>query len=269
MPLFDSHAHFAPPPEETAADVLARAAAAGVTGVLAVGGDSAANEGARAAAQCGAAAVSVRLAWGFDCAQSAPDAGDWAALAAARPLLSAIGEIALDATRSAVPQEIQIETLRRQLELAREWDLPVSLHTRGADAETLAALDSVQPRTGGLRGSVHCFTGGTGFERALLDRGFCIGISGIVSFNRGANVREAAAYCPAGRLLVETDSPFLAPVPLRGSRNEPANVALVAAAVARARGEPAELVAETSARNAESLFPPAPRPAAPHLPATA
>jgi len=259
MELFDSHAHFPPPDpsaEETgsAAGVLARAAEAGVLGVLAVGGDRAANEGARAAAACSVHGVSVLAAEGFDCAVSAPGREDWDALDAARGRISAIGEIAIDSTRGAVPLAVQIEVLRRQLELAREWDLPVSLHTRGADAETLAAIDAVASRAGGLRGSVHCFTGTIEFERELLDRGFCIGISGIVTFKGGGNVRDAAKYCPADRLLLETDSPYLAPVPFRGRRNEPAFIGRTAAAVAQARGERPEDAAAAATANAKNLF---------------
>lgn len=258
MTLFDSHAHFAPPPGGDTAGALARAAAAGVAGVLAAGGDAAANEGARAAAAARVPGVEVFAAYGFDCSAGVPGDGDWERLAALLPEAAAIGEIALDGTRS-VPMAVQSEIARRQLELARELDLPVTLHTRQADAETLAAVDSAAPRAGGLRGAVHCFTGSLELERALLDRGFAIGISGIATFPRGGNVREAAAFCPADRLLLETDSPFLAPVPRRGEKCEPAFVALTAEAVAKVRGTSPEETAALAAENAFRLFAKRPR----------
>jgi len=150
----------------------------------------------------------------------------------------AVGEIGLDYHYEHSPREDQRRAFRWQLGLARERGLPVVLHHREAWPEFLADLDTVL----GARGVAHSFTEGAEGVRSIVERGLHVGISGMVTFPRGENVREAAAAVPRGRLLVETDSPYLAPVPLRGRRNEPSLVPLVAAAVAAARGETPEAV---------------------------
>jgi TatD DNase family protein len=148
-----------------------------------------------------------------------------------RPGVVAVGEIGLDYHYDHSPREDQRGALAWQLALARERGLPVVLHQREAWEDFLAALDLVR----GVSGVAHSFTAGAEGARAMVDRGLHVGISGMVTFPRGDNVRAAAAAVPAERLLVETDSPYLAPVPHRGTRNEPANVTLVAEAVARVR----------------------------------
>ena len=154
----------------------------------------------------------------------------------------AVGEIGLDYHYDHSPREDQRRALAWQLAFARERNLPVILHHREAWEDFLAAIDE----TPGLAGVAHSFTEGEVGARAMADRGLHVGISGMVTFPRADNVRAAAASVPAGLLLVETDSPYLAPVPHRGTRNEPAHVRLVAEAVARVRGAGvAELERET------------------------
>jgi TatD DNase family protein len=135
------------------------------------------------------------------------------------------------------------------LDLARELGLPVVIHTREADDDTLGLLREIPSK-----GIIHCFTGGPKFCRDLLDLGFMISISGIVTFRAADNVRESALVVPDDRLLVETDSPFLAPVPLRGNVNEPAFVVHTAKFLAELRGVRFEDLAALTTRNALNLL---------------
>ena len=156
----------------------------------------------------------------------------------------AVGEIGLDYHYDLSPREQQRAAFVWQLALAREAGLPVVLHHREAWEDFLAALDAVP----GVRGVAHSFTEGEAGVREVTERGLHVGISGMVTFARAENVRSAARAVPAGRLLVETDSPYLAPVPHRGARNEPALVRLVAERVAAERGvDTAALERETDA----------------------
>ena len=128
------------------------------------------------------------------------------------------------------------------------------IHTREADEATLRVLDETPWRGEGLRGVVHCFTGGKAFAAQLLDRQLAISFSGIVTFRNADMLRESAAMVPDERLLIETDTPFLAPVPKRGQRNEPAFVTHVAECLAKVRGTTAERIAEVTRQNAEQMF---------------
>ncbi len=153
--------------------------------------------------------------------------------ALAHPGVVAIGEIGLDFHYMHSPREDQLAAFRWQLELAAERGLPVVLHHRQAWEPFLAVLDGARP----VRGVAHSFTEGEAGVREVVARGLLVGISGMVTFPRADNVRAAARVVPAGALLVETDAPFLSPVPHRGKPNEPARVTLVAQALARLRGE--------------------------------
>ena len=139
--------------------------------------------------------------------------------------------------------------MARELERARALDLPVVIHTREADDDTLGLLREIPSR-----GIIHSFTGGPDFCRALLDLGFYISFSGIVTFRAADNVREVAALVPDDRLLVETDSPFLAPVPMRGRTNEPAFVAHTANFLSTFRGVEPSALARVTTANAISIF---------------
>lgn len=149
------------------------------------------------------------------------------------PGVVAVGEIGLDFYYLNSPAEDQLAAFAWQLELAVARGLPVVLHQRDAWQSFLAVLDKVPP----LRGVAHSFTEGEEGAREVVARGLCVGISGMVTFPRAAKVHSAARAVPADRLLVETDAPFLAPIPFRGKRNEPAWVTHVAQEVARLRGE--------------------------------
>lgn len=166
----------------------------------------------------------------------------------------AIGEIGLDYHYDFSPRDVQQEVFRAQVGLARELGRPVVVHTREADEDTLAILR--EEGRGVVQGVLHCFTGGRALARAALDLGFYISFAGIVTFPKAADLRETAALVPLDRLLIETDSPFLAPVPHRGTRNEPAYVARVVETLAAARGVSVEELAGTTSANFHSLFRP-------------
>jgi TatD DNase family protein len=163
-----------------------------------------------------------------------------------------VGEIGLDYHYDFAPREVQREVFAAQLALARELDKPVIVHTREATDDTFDILAA----SGGVRGVFHCFTGDVAMARRALDIGFHVSFAGIVSFPRADSLREAARSVPADRLLVETDSPYLAPVPYRGKRNEPAFVPRVLEALAAARGATPAVLAEQTSHNFVSLFGP-------------
>jgi TatD DNase family protein len=149
------------------------------------------------------------------------------------PEVVAVGECGLDYHYDHSPRELQADVFRRQIAIAHRRDIPLVIHTRSAWDDTFAILDEEgTPR----RTVFHCFTGGAAEGVECLSRGALLSFSGIITFPSGGDLREAAAMCPLDRLLVETDSPYLAPVPHRGKPNRPALVPLVGAAVAAARG---------------------------------
>jgi TatD DNase family protein len=170
------------------------------------------------------------------------------------PGARAVGEIGLDYHYDFAPRDVQQEVFRAQVVLARELDLPVVIHTREADEDTVRILREAGEGT--LRGVLHCFTGGPALAHAGLDLGFYVSWSGIITFPRSADLRETARQVPIDRALIETDSPFLAPPPHRGKRNEPAFVARVAETLADLHGIPAADVRQRTAANFHALFRP-------------
>lgn len=162
----------------------------------------------------------------------------------------AVGEIGLDYHYDFAPRDVQREVFAAQLALARRRHLPVIIHAREADDDVVDVVRA----SGHARGVFHCFTGDVPFARRALDLGFHLSLAGIVTFPRAEALREVARFVPGERLLAETDSPYLAPVPHRGKRNEPAWVAGVIDGLARARGESPAVVAERTAANFAALF---------------
>ena len=144
--------------------------------------------------------------------------------------------------------------VQSQVALARELNLPVVIHTREADDDTLSILREAGGGT--LRGVLHCFTGSPDLAAAGLDLGFYISLAGIITFPKSTELRDTARRVPLDRLLVETDSPFLAPVPHRGTRNEPAHVARVVQTLAEMHEQPAVELARVTAANFHTLFRP-------------
>jgi TatD DNase family protein len=184
-------------------------------------------------------------------------------LAAHRDIVLGLGEMGLDYHYDFSPREVQQEVFRLQLELAREVDLPIVIHTREADADTLRLLHEVNAKpvqgpnhadAAPLRGVFHCFTGDEALARGALELGFYVSFSGIATFPKAEPLRQVARLVPAHRRLVETDSPYLSPPPHRGKRNEPAWVARVAEIVSQAVGEPLERFAAQTTSNFVALF---------------
>ena len=173
---------------------------------------------------------------------------------ASTPAARAVGEIGLDYHYDFSPRDVQHAVFRTQIRVARELHQPVVIHTREADEDTLAILR--EEGANELRGVLHCFTGTQALADAGLELGFYVSFAGIITFPKGANVREVAGRVPLDRLLVETDSPFLAPVPFRGKRNEPAHVARVVETLAEIHQvSSADLIRQTTA-NFHRLFRP-------------
>ena len=256
--MIDSHCHLAG--EEFASDlesVVSRARAAGVSAALCIlaAGD---RQEAERAARVRQVWQQVRFAAGVHPHQAGEFAGkvDDARHAVRRAVeehrACAIGEIGLDYHYDFSPRDIQREIFRAQIELALELDLPVIIHTREATEDTFEILR--ETGAGNLRGVFHCFTGDEAMARAALDVNFYLSFAGIVTFPRADSIRAAARMAPADRVLAETDAPYLAPVPYRGKRNEPAYVAEVVAKLAEVRSVPAEDLAAEVTRNFASLF---------------
>lgn len=168
------------------------------------------------------------------------------------PKVVAIGETGLDFHYDFSPREQQEHAFRQSIRLARELKLPLVIHDREADEMLLNILR--EENASEVGGVVHCFTSALETARAVLDLGFCIGFTGIITFPKSAELREVVKFVPMERLLIETDAPYCAPVPHRGKRNEPAFVQFVAEKVAAVKGVSVEEVAEMTAANAKRLF---------------
>ena len=173
---------------------------------------------------------------------------------AATPSARAIGEIGLDYHYDFSPRDVQHAVFRAQVRLARELQRPVVIHTREADEDTLTILR--EEGGGEVHGVLHCFTGDAALADAGLALGFFVSLAGIITFPKAEALRETVRRVPLDRLLTETDSPFLAPVPYRGKRNEPAYVARVVAALADMHSLPAGQLSARTAANFHRLFVP-------------
>ncbi|HLY93546.1 MAG TPA: TatD family hydrolase [Gaiellaceae bacterium] len=237
--MIDTHAHL-DALDDDAAEIVARAREAGVTRILTVG-----------LAQAVALAErfeNVFAIVGIHPHESADGDLDEVRRLHAHPKTVAVGETGLDWFRDYAPREAQRRVFAAQLELARELGKPVVIHTRAADADTLAALD-------GHDGTVvlHCFSSPHLLEPAL-ERGWYVSFAGNATFPRAVDLRLAATQVTADRILVETDSPYLAPQAVRGQRNEPAYVVHTLAALAQARGEDVHALGMQVDRNASACF---------------
>jgi TatD DNase family protein len=253
--LVDSHAHL----DDSAYDsdraaVLARAAEAGVTRLVSVGTDLLSCHRTLAVSEeypgvYAAVGVHPHAATQLD----AEALAELRALAG-RPKVVAIGEIGLDFYRDLSPRDAQREAFRAQLALARELALPVIVHDREAHTEVLATLRAWAADYPGARGVLHCFSGDEALARSAIALGFYISFAGPLTYANAARLPQLATSLPLEWLLVETDCPYLPPTPLRGKRNEPANVALVAEKLAALRGLTLAEVAEATTANAVRLF---------------
>lgn len=238
--------------EGALAATLERCRVADVTRAVVIGTDQESSRQALALAQRVKGDFDLFATVGLHPHDARSDLAPVIDMARARPeRLVGIGECGLDYYYEHSPRSMQRTSFAAQMALAAELDLALVVHARDAFDDLFDIFDSegVPPRT-----VIHCFTGTPVEVEGCLERGCDISLSGVVTFKSADAVREAAKLVPLERLHVETDSPFLAPVPLRGRPNEPANVAIVGAFVAELRGEPLELVREQTAANTTRLF---------------
>jgi TatD DNase family protein len=255
LQLIDTHAHL--DDERFAADlpaVLERAAAAGVCQVVAIGTT------APSSAACVALAAEHPLVWASvgiqpnHVAEAEPTAWDEVVALDGRERVVALGETGLDRYWSYTPFPQQEDLFARHLELARRHDLPVVIHCREAEADVVRMLRDDYERYGPVRAVMHSFTGDQATAEACLAMGLSISFAGMVTYKNAQALRDVAAKVPLDQLLVETDSPYLAPVPVRGQRNEPAYVTHTAACLAGLHRVELSVIAEHTTRNARALF---------------
>ena len=169
------------------------------------------------------------------------------------PKVIAWGEIGLDYHYDNSPRQVQQEAFKRQLRMARERQLPISIHTREAEADTLAIIEE-EWKDSGLGGVIHCFTGSRAFAESAVELGFLISFSGVVTFKSAEDLRETARSLPMDKLLIETDAPFLSPIPYRGRRNEPAYVVQTGSVIADLRGATSDEIGRVTSENFTRLF---------------
>ncbi len=255
MELTDTHAHLDDERfREDLPEVLARAFQAGVTRIVTVATTASSSQLCIQLAEkhpCLAASVGIQP---NHAAEEAPTAWDEVVKLADNERVVAIGETGLDRHWKYTPFPQQEEFFARHLDLARRRQLAVIIHCREAEADVVRMLREVYDRHGPVRAVMHSFTGDLATAEACLAMGLYISFAGMVTYKNAQALRSVAAKVPLERLLVETDSPYLAPVPVRGRRNEPAFVAHTAACLAEVRGADVGVIAEGTTRNARALF---------------
>jgi TatD DNase family protein len=254
MDFFDSHCHLDPMRYgEDLSQVLARARAAGLVGMTVIGTRAADSEAAAALAGQEPEVVAAAGVHPNDVAEAEADEWDRVTRLVASGRVGAVGETGLDWYRDTAPRELQRDFFDRHIRLAQSLALPLVVHTRESIRDVLDMLREAVGR-GPLSVVLHAFTGTVEEAAEAVDLGFCLGFAGMVTFRSAADLRGVAATVPAERLLIETDSPFLSPEPLRGRRNEPAHVVHTARCLAIARGEPLERLAAITTANARRVF---------------
>lgn len=259
--MIDGHCHLAG--SEFAGDLLAvvgRARDAGLVYAMVILAAEDTEEMARAP-RVTAAWPDVRFAIGIHpqvANQFAPEPAAGARLVEAairrEPFTRGLGEIGLDYHYDVAIPEVQRALFREQIRVARRLELPIVIHSRDAEDDTFRIL--AEESAGEVGGMFHCFTGGRAMAQRALDAGFHISLAGIVTFPKALELREVARMVPIDRLLIETDSPFLAPTPHRGKRNEPAYVTRVAEEIAMLRGVSAGDIGQAALQNFTRLFRP-------------
>jgi TatD DNase family protein len=255
LELIDTHAHL--DDEKFQADlpaVLERARAAGVHTVVTIattGPSSAASLALAVAHPMLRATVGIQP---NNAAEAKPTDWDDVVQLASRPEVVALGETGLDRHWDFTPFAQQEDYFARHLDLARQRGLPVVIHCREAEADVVRMLRADFDKHGPVRGIMHSFTGDLATMEAVVAMGLFISFAGMVTYKNAQDLRAVAALVPLDRLLVETDSPYLAPVPVRGKRNEPAFIAHTAECLASVWGLNAEALAAATTRNAAALF---------------
>jgi TatD DNase family protein len=254
MPLIDTHAHLDQEDfDADRAEVITRAKEAGLEAIVVVGCTAASSGVAVAMASVDHllyAAVGIQPNY---TAEALPN--DWQMIEelAARPRVVALGETGLDRYWDRAPFDVQQDYFDRHLRLSQARQLPFIVHTRESDADVLAMLREARQR-GPLLGVMHSFTGSLETAQECVELGLYISFAGMVTFKKSQELRDVAAAIPDERILVETDSPYLAPQPVRGKRNEPANVRHTASIVAQARSVDPEEFGRLTTANAKRLF---------------
>lgn len=253
--LIDSHAHIQGKEYAGEAEaVISRARQAGVETIVAVGGagDMSSNtEAVALAARFDGVYATVGM-HPHDAKDVGADELQALTALAASAKVVAIGETGLDYYYNHSPHDVQRRVFSQFIHMARATGLPIVVHERDAAQE---AADLLRREGGGeLRGVIHCFTGNNDAARAYLDLGFYLSFTGIITFKNADALRDVVRQVPLERMLVETDSPYLTPVPHRGKRNEPAYVRFVAETIAHVKGVPVEEVARATTQNVKQLF---------------
>jgi TatD DNase family protein len=252
--LIDSHCHFDYFTPAERPDILARAKTAGVERMVTIG-----TRLSRAAEQVALADAMPDL-WctigthPHHAAEEYLPQIELVVELASHPKIIGIGEAGLDYFYDRSPHDVQADVFRRQIRIARAAGLPICIHTRDADEDTLKILQEEQEQGGRFDFLLHCFSSGRALAEEAVRMGGYVSFSGILTFPKSQELRGIAADLPADRLLVETDAPYLAPVPFRGKRNEPAHVAHTAKVLAETRGVTAEAIADLTTRNFHRLF---------------
>jgi len=257
--MIDSHCHldFRHFDEDREA-VLARASRAGVTAIIVPAVDLRSCETALALARRRPQVYAAVGVHPNSCAEFGPETLPALSALCRRPGVVAIGEIGLDYYRERCPPAQQKRALRQQLQLARDCALPVIIHNRDADADLLPLLAAharaLPPALAGRSGVLHSFSASSEVARQALELGFYLGFTGPLTFRKAEGLRAVAREVPAERLLVETDAPWLSPVPFRGKRNEPAYLPYIVRQLAELRGVSAAEMARVTSDNARRLF---------------
>ncbi len=251
--LVDAHCHLTGSylaPDQVEA-TLQRARSQGVTGFIAVGTDL---EDSRLVLDLATRTPGVQASLGVhphEAKSWSPEVANALGVLLVDPAVRFVGETGLDWHYDLSPRDVQEAAFRAQIRLAKALGKPLMIHTRSAPAATLDILE--EEGADAVRGIIHCFSEDRVFAQRALDLGFYLSFSGIATFKKAEAVRDVAAWAPADRVLVETDAPFLAPVPYRGKPNEPGFVRFTAEAVADLRGITSVHLAELTTRNLEAL----------------
>lgn len=249
--LIDSHAHLEMREfDSDRHDVIERAGLAGVDCIVTVGTNPGLSRKALSIAHQYENIYATVGVHPHDVAKAGDKSFDELKALAQDPKVVAYGEIGLDYFRNISPREKQIEMFAKQLELAQELNLPVIIHDRDAHEETLRMV-----KTSGVRlGVFHCFSGDWAMARQCIDLGFYISVPGVVTFDKSKVLQDVVRQAPLDTILLETDCPYLTPVPHRGKRNEPSFIIHTAKKVAEIKKLPWEDIAQTAARNTRKLF---------------
>jgi len=251
--FIDSHAHLDMPQfEDDLSDILHRARQHGVEAIITVGTNLKQSQRAAEIARAHREVYATVGIHPHDASECSPSALDRLRKLASRPKVVALGEMGLDFYRNLSPPEVQAEAFRQQIRLARDIAKPIVVHDRDAHRHVLQILR--EERAEEVGGVLHCFSGDMPMAKQCVDMDFLISIPGSITFKNSARLRNVALQLPLDRLTIETDSPFLAPIPFRGKRNEPSYIRYIADRIAKIRKIPMEELAEQLARNTRQVF---------------